>query len=231
MGRWRRPERETGVTPIFAPGLRALAVSGLVATAATAGCALPGGSDSPFDHGMAHLAHASFPAADSALRAVASRCDNGDDRGAALLLLASLHQDPRNREAHPDSAALMAARYLYLPSGSDENRRLAEGLYVQALDRGGNPGLRPEPGFRALAPGVGCGRSATEVDGVPPTLPVLPDPSYARRLGEAQRRLDSLSAVHRANRARLQEVETELARLKRLLQIPDSLNVPGPRPE
>lgn len=208
--------------------------------ALAAACAIPGTSgnepgpldpsgraESAYDRGLLHLAEGAFPAADSALRVAASRCPTTGDGPAALLLLASLHQDPRNPAAHPDSAAVMAARYLSLPVGTSEGRRLAEGLYVQALDRGADPGLRPAGPWPVDGEGR-CQEPSREGDDDRLTLPVLTTTPYAHRLRELEARLDSLRGVHGSVHRRVGELEAELARIRRLLQQPDTAAAGAP---
>ncbi len=209
---------------------------------AAGACGLPlgggagpaGGGGDRFQAGMEALDRGAFEEADAALRATAA-CGADGEAQTALLLLASLHQDPRFPRAHPDSAALMAARFLHLPGTRPEGRRLAEALYVLALDHGGDPGLRPAAGRALLEVGPGC-RSAVRADGAR-ALPVLSTPPYGLRLRRAEaradslaRRLDGLSRDGGAARARVEELEAELARIRRLLQEPDTVAGPPPAP-
>lgn len=180
------------------------------------------GDRGAFYRGLRLLDQRRFLAADSALREALVPCDGGTEVGTALLLLSSLHQDPRNAAAEPDSAALMAARYLHLSGTPEAGRRLAEGLYVQALDRGGDPALRPG----TYTPGVGllsarCGSAGRARGGVV-DLPELENPPWAVRVREVEGRLDSLAVVHDAAHRRVMELEAELERIRRLLQDPDT---------
>lgn len=186
------------------------------------------GDRGAFYRGLRLLQEGRFEAADSALRAALAPCDGGEEVGTALLLLASLQQDPRNPRAEPDSAALMAARYLHLSGTPESGRRLAAGLYVQALDRGGDPGLRPG----TYTPEMGllsrrCGSSG-RARGGPVDLPELDAPPWAQRLRKVEDRLDSLTAVHDDARRRVVELEAELERIRRLLQDPDTGRVAPP---
>ena len=100
---------------------------------------------SVFDIGLAQMADGDFAAAEMAFRDAASRCESGSDGRHALLFLTFLALDPRNPAAHPDSAALMAARFLNLPGNTREETLEAEALYVTALDYGADPELRIDP--------------------------------------------------------------------------------------
>jgi len=184
------------------------------------------GDDSPlFRRGLRLLGEGRFAAADSTLREVVARCARRDEAERAVLALASLHLDARNPAAQPDSAALMAARYLTAADVPPLGRRLAEGMWIQALDRGADPGVRPGDESRGAPP---CPASRT-VDA--PALPTLESRRYSDLLQEASSRLDSLAAVHREALREVAELEAELARIRRLLQEPDTLVVgPGRRP-
>jgi hypothetical protein len=181
------------------------------------------GDDSPlFRRGLRLLGEGRFAAADSTLRRVVARCARRDEVERAFLALASLHLDARNPAAQPDSAALMAARYLTAADAPPLGRRLAEGMWIQALDRGADPGVPPGDESRGAPP---CSASRT-VDS--PALPTLESRRYAELLEETSNRLDSLAAAHREALREVAELEAELARIRRLLQEPDTLAV-GPR--
>ena len=91
------------------------------------------------------MADGDFAGAEQAFRDAASRCESGSDGRRALLFLSFLALDPRNPTAHPDSAALMAARFLNLPGNTREETLEAEALYITALDYGADPELRIDP--------------------------------------------------------------------------------------
>lgn len=212
-----------------------------VLLASSAACGLPfGGTVGPagdgggaYRAGLDALDRGAFADAEAALRSAAA-CGSDGEAATAFLLLASLHQDPRYPEAHPDSAALMAARFLHLPDTRPEGRRLAETLYVLALDHGGDPGVRPEPGRALVDAGGGCRSDVSGGRSLP--LPVLSETPYAFRLRRAEARADSLAlrldALARdrgATQGRVEELEAELARIRRLLQEPDTA-AGGPPP-
>jgi hypothetical protein len=100
---------------------------------------------SVFDVGLARLADGDFAGAEQTFRDAASRCESGSDGRRALLFLSFLALDPRNPAAHPDSAALMAVRFLNLPNKTLEETLEAEVLYLTALDYGANPELQIDP--------------------------------------------------------------------------------------
>ncbi|MCK5651804.1 MAG: hypothetical protein KAJ42_10520, partial [Gemmatimonadetes bacterium] len=100
---------------------------------------------SVFDAGLALMADGDFAGAEMDFRDAATRCESGSDGRRALLFLSFLALDPRNPTAHPDSAALMAARFLNLPGKNREETLEAEALYITALDHGADPELRIDP--------------------------------------------------------------------------------------
>lgn len=218
---------------------RALTV--IVALLAGACGLLPRGGEGPapeppYIRAATMLEAGRYPEASVALREIASRCESGDRGRHALLLLAALDLDPRNPEAEPDSAALMAARFLSLPDLPVDERPLGQTLYVLALDRGGDPGLRPGP---TDGPG-GMARRFSEChrdEPVPASivaLPVLPEGGGGESMLELQGERDSavarareLTDQNRALRARVAELETELARIRSILRArPDTTGGP-----
>lgn len=190
-----------------------------------------------YDRGVILLEEEAFAAAEQAFRASAARCDRGVEGRYSLLLLATLTQDPRNPAAHPDTAALMAARVLHLPDHTDEERYVAEGLYVSALDRGADPELRPAPEAPGLAPRFSnCSGPPLEPRVL--ELPTLEGPTTAARLRRLEGLADSLSSGsggltdrNRVLERRVRELEEELERIRSLLRRPDTTRVrrpPGP---
>ncbi|MEQ8329392.1 MAG: hypothetical protein RH859_02900 [Longimicrobiales bacterium] len=209
----------------------ALAAAGCLvagcAVVGTGGPGRPGAADAPAGDGAPGPGH--FASADSTLRNAASPCASSPGGRRALLLLALLHQDPRNPLADPDTAALMAARYLHLPGTPDHERRLAEGLYVVALDQGADPGLRPDPA--APGPGLGAGGCLGDGPDAPVSLPVLSTRPRALQVRDLTLRVDSLGAVNGALRGRVDALEAELDRIRRLLQATDTVGAgAGPLP-
>lgn len=187
------------------------------------------GAGSPlFRRALRLLEAERFAAADSALRSVVARCSRQEEVGRALLTLSSTYLDARNPRADPDSAALMAARYLYRHQGSDLGRRMGETLYVQALDRGADPGLRPIPiVHHTLDPSARCAEEGSPDGSV--ALPVLRSRRYVEELGDMYLRLDSLAQAHQTALDRVGELEAELERIRRLLQTPDTAGGRWPR--
>lgn len=220
----------------------ALRTLGVTSTILLGGCSVFSGEgekvepqpepEAPYIRAATLLEAGQYEAAGAALREVASRCESGERGRRALLLLAALDLDPRNVEAEPDSAALMAARFLSLPGLPVSERPLGETLYVLALDRGGDPGLRPAEGESALARRFSdCGEPVA--DRVV-TLPVLPESSEGVSILELQGARDSavarvgeLTSQNAALRARVAELEAELERIRRILRArPDTTDVP-----
>lgn len=208
-------------------GGRAVAVFLALSAAA---CSVIGGrpastGPSPYRSGVTSLAQGDFAGADSLFRASAARCESGREGRRALLFLSLLAQDPRNPDAQADTAALMAARFLYLPDGTPEEDLEAEALYVSALDRGANPGLRPDP----RAPGLASRFDHCDVPAwtEPLTLPVLDRPTSLLLLElEADRK--ALRERNATLTRTVDELQAELERIRRLLQLPDTGSIPPP---
>jgi hypothetical protein len=194
----------------------------------------------------------SFPEADRLLRQVASTCESGEDGKRALMLLAAISLDPRNRSANPDSAALMSARYLFLPDIAASERLAAQSVYALALDLGANPSLRPQrtsgPGHFALS-FSNCNSAPASLAAPLTALPVLGRESRATTLRALLAERDSLRArlsqalgdsmrLAQQNKdledkllraqGELQAVQTELQRIRKLLAGPDTTRAGGP---
>jgi hypothetical protein len=188
----------------------------------------------------------SFAEADRLLRAIASVCENGENGKHALMLLSALSLDPRNQAANPDSAALLAARYLFLPDVDPAERLVAESIYALALDFGANPNLRPA---RTSGPGrfalrfSDCGSAPASLADPLTPLPLLGRESRAAALHALLAERDSLltrisqseQESQRLGRrakdleeellrvqAELQTAQAELQRIRRLLGGPDT---------
>lgn len=224
---------------------RALASASAIFTVFTAACSMLAGGDgtpepgpeAPYIRAATLLEAGRYAEASAALREVASRCESGERGRHALLLLAALDLDPRNAEADPDSAALNAARFLSLQDLPVDQRPLGETLYLLALDRGGNPGLRPSP---AAVPGGPASRFSScdqpLTDRVV-SLPVLPEGPRGESMLELQGQRDSavarageLTSQNAALQARVAELEAELERIRRILRArPDTTDAPPPR--
>jgi len=181
----------------------------------------------PYDTGVVRLSEGHFSAADSAFRETASRCESGSRGRKALLFLALLHQDPRNPDAVPDTAALMAGRILQLPGASRDERAQAEALYVSALERGADPRLRPDPG----APGL-AHRFEWCDDSAPPrpeAAAVFPEPPRSASLKGLRAERDSLAGQNQKLSRTVAELQAELERIRKLLRLPDTsmVRLPG----
>lgn len=183
--------------------------------------------DNRLEIAAALLEAEAYARAEGVLRVLASSCENGPRGRQSLLLLAALQLDPRNPAASPDSAAVMAARYLALPDAVASARPLAENLYVLALELGADPGLRPAP--EGILGGLStrftdCNAPPGEPTG-PLVLPVLPREPLAHTV--ARLRLergalrDSLGTLRGRNQAletQVAELNAELQRIRRLLR-------------
>ena len=195
------------------------------------GCSWMGGKagpppTSPYQDGLLLLAEGDFEGANEAFRESAASCESGREGRRAILFLSFLELDPRNPNAHPDSAALMAMRFLFLPISPPAEALQAEGLYVAALDRGADPGLRPDPN----APGFAirferCGEPAPS--GEEPPLPVLDRPTSSVLQNLAAERT-ALSARNEALQRTVEELQEELERIRGLMKLPDTTLVRRP---
>jgi hypothetical protein len=190
---------------------------------------------SVFDNGLAVMADGDFAGAESAFRQAASRCESGSDGQRALLFLSFLGLDPRNPAAHPDSAALMAARFLNLPGLTREETLEAEALYITALDYGADPELRIDPVNPGFAVRFGdCDQPFPPRDDRP--LPTLDSPTSGllRSLDEERGTLTQenqqlrytvrqLRHVSDSLQTQMDTLEVELNRIRRLIRLPDTM--------
>jgi len=194
----------------------------------------PPAPPSLFDIGLAHMANGDFVGAELTFRDAASRCESGSAGRRSLLFLSFLALDPRNPAAHPDSAALMAARFLNLPGNSREETLEAEALYVAALDYGADPELGIDPVDPGFAVRFGdCDQPFPAREDRP--LPVLESPTSGllKSLDEergtlTQENQQLRSTVRRLRtssdslQARVDALEAELERIRQLIQLPDT---------
>lgn len=194
----------------------------------------------PYHTGLVHLDGGNFPGAEQAFRESASHCESGDEGRRALLFLSFLALDPRNPAAHPDSAALMAARVLNLPNKTPEETLEAEALYVAALDRGADPELRLNPAAPGLAVRFGgCDEPFTPR--VVRPLPVLDHPTAAilQRSGaersaledenrELRLTVEKKDATLEELRLTIEGLQAELLRIRELMKLPDTSTVRYP---
>lgn len=218
------------IAPLAArpPRFRASGMILVVLSLAPVGCSwMVVGSNppapSPYQTGVLRFAEGNFQAAERAFRESAAYCSSGREGRRAILFLSLLELDPRNPDADPDSAALMAASFLFVPNAPTDEVLEAEGLYLTALDRGADPDLRPDPATSGLAVRFDrCGESypLTEVR----ALPVLERPAaeVTRSLYEEQR---SLRARNEALQRTVEELQAELERIRGLLRRPDTTTV------
>jgi hypothetical protein len=186
------------------------------------------------------MANGDFDAADQAFRQSASRCESGLDGRHSLLFLSILALDPRNPAAEPDSALLMAERFLNLPGNTREEMLQGEAVYVTALDYGADPETRVDqtnPGF-AVRFGD-CDQPFPARDRRP--LPAVEESMLGRmqsldeergtlseenqqlrwRIGQLRRTGDSLQA-------QVDTLEAELGRIRQLIRLPDTLRTRRP---
>jgi hypothetical protein len=188
------------------------------------------GSDPPapsaYQTGVLRFSEGNFEAAERAFRESAAFCTSGREGRRAILFLSLLELDPRNPAADPDSAAIMAASFLYLPDAPPDEILEAEGLYLTALDRGADPDLRPDPATSGLAVRFDrCGEAFPLREAR--ALPMLEQPSagVTQSLYEERR---ALQARNEALQRTVDELRAELERIRGLLRRPDTLMVRSP---
>jgi len=193
-----------------------------------------------FDIGLARMAGGEFATAELAFRDAASHCESGTAGRRSLLFLSFLALDPRNPAAHPDSAALMAARFLDLPGNTEEEMLEAEALYITALDHGADPELRPDPVNPGFAVRFGdCDQPFPARDQRP--LPTLVGSMSGRlqsldeergALAEENQQLRGtvrqLRQTSGALQTRVDSLEAELERIRQLIRLPDTLRARRP---
>ncbi len=189
---------------------------------------------SVFDAGLALMADGDFAGAEVEFRDAASRCESGSDGRRALLFLSFLALEPRNPTAHPDSAALMAARFLNLPGNTREETLEAEALYITALDHGADPELRIDPADPGFAVRFGDCDQPFPPRAVRP-LPILDsttsgllkslDEERGTLAQENQRLRYTVRQLRHASdslQAQVDTLEAELQRIRRLIRLPDT---------
>ncbi|MCJ7628796.1 MAG: hypothetical protein MUO50_10470 [Longimicrobiales bacterium] len=229
-------ERRISSAPVDAMALFLLFLSGCSYLEPVAEPVAP----SVFDVGLAHMAAGDFADAETAFRDAASHCESGSDGRRALLFLSFLALDPRNPAAHPDSAALMAARFLNLPGNTRQETLEAEALYITALDYGADPELRVDPVTPGFAVRFGdCDQPFPPRDQRP--LPVLESPTSSRlrsldeergALTQENQQLRStlrrVRLVSDSLQAQVDTLEAELERIRQLIRLPDTVRARRP---
>jgi len=207
-------------------------------TSGSSGSSVSTPISTPYETGVLRLAEGNFAEAERAFRESAALCESGREGRRAILFLSLLTQDPRNPEAQPDSAALMATRFLNLPNNTPDEVLEAEALYLAALDRGADPDLRLDPAAPGLAVRFGgCDEPFPPREERP--LPVLDNPTYLLLQNldaEKQALVDQNEALRQvlategrtltdqneALRLTVEELQAELERIRKLLRLPDT---------
>lgn len=211
------------------------------------GCSmLPGigGSTPPTDPlslGLVAMEARGFGAAARHLEAAAACNRAGEGSTEALLLLSLIHLDPRSEARNPTTAARYAARVIRREDITAVDLETARGLYLAARDLGAPP-LEGAP-VEGEAPAREVDLPALPVVLCPVSdqvaargLPRHPGPVLAVSVARAQAALDSVSAGPTPTapgqtplvvsdvseearlRARVQRLEAELARIRKLLR-------------
>ena len=223
-------------------------VLALVALAG-AGCAALGpGAGAPPEpvareqRAVAALDRDDFESALGDLVWLASRCEAGEHRLRALLLLAAAELDPMNPAASAHVAAGAAATYILSADAPHEGLPLARALYRLAADRSGLDPASPVGGGESAwfahawpvwlawlawpaCPGAGAAGPIRSLPGLPPTSTAervsALEASLASRsdsLAAATARLESLTSRATALSERAADLEAELARIRSILR-------------
>ena len=215
---------------------------------AMAGCAVgPGGVQPPEpvlreQRAAAALEREDFEGALADLVWLASRCEAGEHRLRALLLLAAAQLDPMNPAASSHVAAGAAATYILSANAPPEGLPLARALYRLAADRSGLDPARPVGGGTSAwfahawpvwlawlawpsCPGAGASGPIRSLPGLPPTstaerMSTLEATLVSRSdsLAAATARLESLTSRASALAERASVLEAELARIESILR-------------
>jgi hypothetical protein len=155
-----------------------------------------------------------FPPAVEQLRSLANDCSS-PGRAQATLLWSAAELDPRYPAGSPDAAARLAVRFLLMPDATPGDVRIAETLYLIALDLGG----RSPTGLAGLE----CVQETGSAPDSSFTLPVLPRAATtARAMEQTRAERDSLALAVRS-------LEAELTRI-RALMLPDAPQTTGDPP-
>lgn len=215
-----------------------LAIAALASACATAR-AMPGSGGDPGSRlleGADALEEGRFGEAYRTLRALAARCESGEQGREAVLLLSTGELDPRNPARSPAASAQLAARYLQAPSIPVTSLVVAESLYLLALDLGASSvqdpfgpistvsGAVESGGVAGAAAGGAAGSEgrwsvaprfeSCGSDSAPQQirdLPSLPGPSLSDSVGSLVDRRDAL-------RATADSLSSELERVRGLLR-------------
>ena len=215
----------------------------LLAACATAGAETQ--ATDPMSRGLVAMDAKRWSEAQTALNAVARSCESGRSGMDALLLLSTTALNPDNPGRDPDAAARYAGHVVRLPDVDAVRLELAEALYLAAVDLGGEPEVRgPAPG--AADRYSACDEAPPAPARVRP-LPRHPGTPLAVAFALTEARADSLAAVVDSIgaatdrvvvvregappaeggssgaevtrlRSRVEALEAELARIRRLLR-------------
>lgn len=216
----------------------------LLAVACASGRAGPAPED-PLTRGLVALDASEWSEAQVALNRVARQCESGTTGTDALLLLSTAHLHPANPGRNVALAARYAAHVIRLPDVDAVRLELAESLYLTALDAGApEPPQTPRTAPGAAPRFSACDEEATVASLQPRALPRHPGIPVAQQLAASRSRADSLAAVvdsvgaatdrvvivrgeqQREGggaevdrlRSRVQALEAELDRIRRLLR-------------
>jgi hypothetical protein len=171
-----------------------------------------------------------YQAAREDLAWLVGRCEAGPSGRRALLLLASAELDVRNASGSAGEAARLAKAYLDLSPPEDPEAPIARTLYLLAMDLVGAPGYVPHQVDASGAGAVSVAERFEECDatGRPQASVVAPEhlgtTTGARIAGlqaELDARTDSLSEARAglaAQAQKIQELEAEIERIRRLLR-------------
>ena len=168
------------------------------------------------ERALAALTREDFAAARSDLLWIASRCDAGEIRTRALLLLAAGDLDPTNPAGSARAAAVAAAAYLLSDEASPDRLPVARALFRLAADRGAlEPGAGADPAAALTQLAVSC---ASDLGDPSRSLPSVPSTSLAERIDTLESDLSSRSDSLAVVTDRVTALEAELQRIATILR-------------
>lgn len=217
------------MTPEPAPSASLARLLGLLLLPALAGCSLlspaggPAGPDDAFETGLVRLEAQRHEEAAASLAAVARTCGTRPLGQQAALALALVELDPRHRDGDPERAARLALHLLERPDRAPWTGRMAEMIYLLAVDRRvatDSLGAAPVTELYPAEADPGAGEPSA---GEPPVADCGARLTAAAPDSAARPRLPGAPAAlrHARLRARLEQLEAEVDRLRSLLEPPD----------
>ena len=163
---------------------------------------------------VAALAEGAYDHARADLLWLASRCDAGEHRMRALLLLAAVDLDPMNPVGSARAAAVASGAYIRSAEASPDRLPVARALFRLAADRGAlDPRSEGDASVALMELAVACPGTP-----FPRDLPSVPPTSAPQRMSTLAAAISSQSDSLTAATARVRELEAELQRIRSILR-------------